>query len=398
MSRGTSILVVLDSVGAGALPDAGRYGDAGADTLGHVLETHPDLALPNLRKMGLGNALALLRPRALKPVDAPLASFGLAAEKSPGKDTTTGHWEMAGVVLDRPFTTFHDGFPPAFIDRFVAETGRGALGNKAASGTAIIDELGPEQQKTGKWIVYTSADSVFQVAAHERVIPLDELYRACEKARAMLDSHFVGRVIARPYVGEPANYKRTYNRKDFSMLPQGETLLDRLSAHGIETVGVGKIHDIFAGKGVARSIHTEGNADGIRVTIEEIRRLAPHASILSPFLFVNLIDFDMTWGHRRDAGGYAAGLKAFDVRLPEIIGAMGPDDLLMITADHGCDPTFSAHTDHTREHVPLLAYTPKGKGANLGIRPTFADIGATIAEFYGVGPLAHGTSFLREVL
>jgi phosphopentomutase len=394
-----SILIVLDSAGAGALPDADRYGDAGADTLGHVVEKCPELALPNLAKLGLGNALNLLRPRALRPADAPIASFGLMAEKSPGKDTTTGHWEMAGVVLDRPFATFPDGFPAEIVKRFASETGRGILGNKPASGTAIIDELGPEQQKTGKWIVYTSADSVFQVAAHEQVIPLGELYDACARARAMLDSYFVGRVIARPYVGEPGGYRRTYNRRDFSMLPRSETLLDRLAARGVETVGVGKIHDIFAGKGVARSIHTEGNPDGIGATIEEMLRISQQPTANSQqFLFVNLIDFDMTWGHRRNVAGYAAGLKAFDDRLPEIMSAMGSHDLLIVTADHGCDPTFAAHTDHTREHAPLLAYSPNGKCANLGIRATFADVGATIAEFYGVGPLAHGRSFLREVM
>ena len=394
MNKGRAIVIVLDSVGAGALPDAASYGDAGADTIGHVLARHPDLKLPNLCALGLGNALNLIAPRPLAPAAAPAASFGLMAEASPGKDTTTGHWEMSGIVLDRPFGMFHEGFPPAIIDRFVAETGRGVLGNKAASGTAILDELGPEQARTGKWIVYTSADSVFQVAAHEQVIPLQELYAACDKARRMLDPEFVGRVIARPYVGVPGAYHRTYNRKDYSMLPQGETVLDRLVSRGIETVGVGKIHDIFAGKGVGRSIHTEGNADGVRVMLDEMKKPLPPAGT---FLFVNLVDFDMTWGHRRDHDGYAGGLRAFDDALPSITAAMGPGDLLLITADHGCDPTFTAHTDHTREHVPLLAHMPGRAGVSLGVRSSFADLGATVAAYYGAGALAHGASFLGAV-
>lgn len=394
MTNGRAIVIVLDSVGAGALPDAASYGDAGADTLGHVLAKHPDLKLPNLARLGLGNALNLIAPRPLAPAAVPAASFGLMAEQSPGKDTTTGHWEMAGIVLDRPFGMFHDGFPPAIIDRFVAATGRGVLGNKAASGTAILDELGPAQARTGKWIVYTSADSVFQLAAHEEVIPLGELYAACEKARAMLDPHFVGRVIARPYVGSPGAYRRTYNRKDYSMIPQGETVLDRLVARGVEVVGVGKIHDIYAGRGVTRSIHTEGNADGIRDTLAEMARPRPAGG---SFLFVNLVDFDMAWGHRRDHDGYARGLAEFDAALPAIAAATGPDDLLLLTADHGCDPTFMAHTDHTREYVPLLAYAPGRAGVSLGVRSTFADLGATVAAFYGAGALAHGTSFLAAV-
>ena len=391
MRDGRAILIVLDSVGAGAMPDAPRWGDEGADTLGHTLISNPGLRLPNLQRMGLGNALAMLLPRPLPPVDRPTASYGLMGEASPGKDTTTGHWEMAGLELAEEFRTFHGGFPPEIIERFIKATGRGVLGNKAASGTAIIEELGPEQAKTGDWIVYTSADSVFQLAAHERVIPLDELYRGCEAARRILNPYRVGRVIARPFVGTPGAYRRTYNRRDYSLEPFGPTLLDALTAAGVPVTGVGKISDIFAGRGVSSSIHTEGNTDGICRTVECIRDR-------TGFIFTNLIDYDMLYGHRRNAEGYGAALAVFDMALPEITGAMHDGDLLIITADHGCDPTFAKHTDHTREYVPLIAFSPGCAGRPLGVRGSFADAGATVAAFFGAGPLVSGTSFLDAIM
>ncbi|MFA6033785.1 MAG: phosphopentomutase [Myxococcota bacterium] len=390
MRDGKAIIIVLDSVGAGAMPDASRWGDEGADTLGHTMQSNPGLRLPNLQKMGLGNALALLGPGPLPPADRPQASYGLMLEASPGKDTTTGHWELAGLVLPGEFRTFHRGFPPGIIDEFIKATGRGVIGNRAASGTAIIEELGPEQARTGDWIVYTSADSVFQLAAHEGVIPLDELYRGCEAARRILNPLKVGRVIARPFVGGPGAYRRTYNRRDYSLEPFGPTLLDALTAAGVPVTGVGKISDIFAGRGVASSIHTEGNADGICRTVECI-------GSLSGLIFVNLVDYDMLYGHRRNPEGYGAALEVFDRALPGITGAMHDGDLLIITADHGCDPTFARHTDHTREYVPLIAYSPGCAGRSLGIRGTFADAGATVAAFFGAGPLSSGGSFLDAV-
>jgi len=385
------IIIVLDSAGAGAMPDARLFGDDGADTIGHVLEAHPDITLPNMAALGLGNALSLLKPRPIKPVASPLASFGLMLEASPGKDTTTGHWELMGLLLQKPFKVFHDGFPAEIVNRFVAETGREVLGNKPASGTAIIEELGPEQKKTGKWILYTSADSVFQIAAHEDVIPLSELYDACEKARRMLDPYFVSRVIARPFIGKPGSYKRTYNRRDFSIMPESDTVMDILVKSGIEVIGIGKIHDIFAGRGVSRSIHTEGNADGIAKTIEEIAK--PSGGKVT-FIFTNLVDFDMLWGHRRDTAGYANGLKQFDDSLPEIKRTMRDGDLLIITADHGCDPALKSHTDHTREYVPLLVYSRLMESLNLGISTTFADVGATVADIYNVKGTGKGRTFI----
>jgi len=385
------IMIVLDSAGAGAMPDAKAFGDEGADTIGHTLESHPEITLPNLAGLGLGNALSLLKPRPIKPAASPLASFGLMCEASPGKDTTTGHWELMGLPLQKPFKVFHDGFPKEIIDRFVSETGRGILGNKPASGTAIIDELGPEQKASGKWILYTSADSVFQIAAHEDVIPLTELYEACEKARRMLDSYYVSRVIARPYIGKPGSYKRTYNRRDFSIAPESDTVLDILVKAGIEVLGIGKIHDIFAGRGVSRNIHTEGNGDGIIKTLEEMTKPSGKRKT---FIFANLVDFDMLWGHRRDTAGYAKGLKQFDDALPEIKRTMRDNDLLILTADHGCDPAFKSHTDHTREYVPLLVYSHGMKSTNLGIRTTFADVGATVAGVYKVNGTGKGRTLI----
>lgn len=378
------VWLVLDSVGVGEMPDARQYGDQGSNTLGNTARAVGGLRLPNLSAMGLGNLTDL---NGVPPVAHPDAHFGRMAEASQGKDTTTGHWEMAGVVLDEAFTVFPDGFPPAILDPFRRETGFGILGNEVASGTEIIERLGAEHQRTGKLIVYTSADSVFQVAAHEETVPPADLYRACETARRLLDPHRVGRVIARPFVGDPGGYKRTYNRRDFSMVPPQDTVLDLLHAGGVEVVGVGKIHDIFAGRGLTRDVHTEGNTDGLKRTEDALRGLE------SGLVFTNLVDFDMSYGHRRNPEGYARALEEVDAFLPRLLEAAGPDGLLLIMADHGCDPTADWSTDHTREYVPLIAWHPgigPGGGRDLGTRSTFADAGQTIAANFGVGPLAHG--------
>ena len=379
------VLIVLDSVGCGALPDAADYGDAGADTLGHIAAAVGGLHLPHLGAMGLGHVTAV---EGVPPIPAPTGRYGKMAQASPGKDTTTGHWEIAGVVLDEPFAVFPDGFPEEILRPFRGFTGRGVLGNEAASGTEIIARLGPEQARTGHWIVYTSADSVFQVAAHEEQVPLDELDRACRFARDLLDRYSVGRVISRPYVGEPGAYQRTYNRHDYSMLPPADTLLDRLQAAGVPVVGIGKIPSIFADRGVDVPIHTSGNDDGVAKTIAA---LAEHPRGL---VFVNLVDFDMVYGHRRNPRGYAGALEAFDATLPRLLAALGPDTLLAITADHGCDPTFVAHTDHTREYVPLLVYANGLEPGALGTRATFADLGQTVALNFGIEALEAGVSLL----
>ncbi len=372
------LLLVLDSVGCGEMPDADRYGDRGANTLANTARAVGGLRLPNLGRLGLGRVTDIL---GVPPEPSPLAHFGRMAEASAGKDTTTGHWEIAGLVVDRPFALFPDGFPEEVIEAFQRETGRAVLGNVAASGTEIIARLGEEHQRTGAWIVYTSADSVFQVAAHEETIPIEELYRACEAARRILDPFRVARVIARPFVGTPGNYRRTYNRKDFSMAPERETVLDRLVAHGILVVGVGKISDIFAGRGVTEAIHTEGNADGLRRTEEALRKLS------RGLVFTNLVDFDMVYGHRRDPVGYARALEEVDAFVPRILDAAGRNTLVAITADHGCDPTASWSTDHTREYVPLLLWhegISGGRGQDLGTWPSFSLLGHTVAKAFGV--------------
>jgi phosphopentomutase len=311
-------------------------------------------------------------------------------EASAGKDTITGHWEMAGLVTDRPMATFPAGFPPVITDALRAASGRGLLGNKPASGTAIIDELGAAHMATGDLILYTSADSVLQIAAHEQVVPLAELYAVCEKARAIADRHDIGRVIARPFVGQPGAFRRTYNRRDYSLLPPAPTLLDALTGAGIPVVGVGKIGDIFAGRGLSESLHSEGNADGMRLTLDALGRL-PRG-----LLFVNLVDFDMLYGHRNDAAGFARALAELDAWLPALRAALGPDDAAFVTADHGNDPTTPG-TDHTRERVPLLAFGPAVQPAPLGVRASFCDLGQTIAAGLGIAPLARGTSFLSEI-
>ncbi|MFC4599146.1 phosphopentomutase [Cohnella hongkongensis] len=381
-------VVVLDSVGIGELPDAKQYGDEGAHTLGHVVEKTPGLALPHLRKLGLANIAPL---GDWQPESAPNGYFGKMAEVSVGKDTMTGHWELAGLRIDKPFRTFPDGFPAALIQQFEDETGRPVIGNKPASGTEILDELGPEQMRSGAWIVYTSADSVFQLAAHEDVIPLEELYNACRVARRLTtkDEFSVGRVIARPYVGKPGAFQRTPNRHDYAVKPPHPTVLNALKDGGVEVVSVGKINDIFSGEGITRAESTKSNAHGIEVTIKELSRN------FRGLLFTNLVDFDSLYGHRRDPEGYGRALEEFDRALPELMGAMKETDLLLITADHGNDPVH-AGTDHTREYVPLLAWSPSHTGSGLlADRATFADVAATVADNFGIEFKTHGTSFLE---
>ena len=369
------ILIVLDSVGAGALPDADAYGDVGADTLGNTAAAAGGLHLPHLSALGLGN----LHPiRGVPPAPAPAARFTRLAEASAGKDTVTGHWELAGLISSIPFTTFTDGFPLEIIDAFSERIGRKILGNFAASGTEILDRLGAEHQSTGRPIVYTSADSVFQIAAHTDTVPLGTLYRWCEIARELLDPHRVARVIARPFVGEPGAWARTYDRKDFAMAPPAPTVLDRIAAAGLPVVGVGKIEDIFSGSGVTESHHTEGNDDGLRKTRALMDRVD------GGLIFVNLVDFDMVYGHRRDPAGYARALVEADAFLPTLLEGCRDDDLLLLTADHGCDPTFTAHTDHTREYVPLLAWGRRVPGGPTPTQETFAAVAATVASWLGI--------------
>ncbi len=379
------ILIVLDSVGVGATPDAADYGDLGADTLGNTAAAVGGLALPNLGGLGLGN----LRPVPGVPaVGAPAARFTKLAEASQGKDTVTGHWELAGVISDTPFATFPDGFPPEILDPFRAAAGREILGNVASSGTEILDRLGEEHQATGRPIVYTSADSVFQVAAHNDTIPLEELYRICEAAREILDPHRVARVIARPFVGTPGAWERTYDRKDYAMAPPRPTLLDRVAQAGLPVIGVGKIEDIFSGQGVTESFHTEGNMDGLR----RVASLLPRTD--GGLVFVNLVDFDMVYGHRRDPEGYARALEEADAFLPTLLAGCSDDDLVLLTADHGCDPTFPAHTDHTREHVPLLAWSRGLSGGPAEAQDTFAAVAATVADWLQMGWDGPGRSIL----
>jgi phosphopentomutase len=381
-----AVVVILDSLGIGELPDAAAFGDAGAATLQHIAEAVPGFSLPNLERMGLGRIAPIV---GVPPAQNPSGYGGKMAERSVGKDTTTGHWELAGLVVKEAFSLFPHGFPPEIVEPFVARTGRGILGNKTASGTQILDELGEEHLRTGKWILYTSADSVFQLAAHEQKIPLEELYQACRQARALLDPYRVGRVIARPFVGQPGAFERTYNRHDFSFLPDGPTVLDALVAQGIEVTGVGKIPDIFAGVGISRSLPTHGNADGMAQTEALIDKG------VEGLIFTNLVDFDMNYGHRRDPQGYARALEGFDRWLPSLLLKLGPQDLLIVTADHGCDPTYLAHTDHTREYVPVLVFSPRfSRGGDLGVRSSFADVAATLAAALGVPWNGPGTSLL----
>jgi len=389
-----AIVLVLDSVGAGELPDAAEYGDEGSNTLSNTSRAVGGLDMPVLGAMGLGNITPI---EGVPPVDRPLASWGKSAERSAGKDTTTGHWEMMGVVLERPFPTYPQGFPVPVIEEFCRLTGyEGVLGNTVASGTVIINELGDEHMATGLPIVYTSADSVFQIAAHEERFGLDNLYEACEIARKMLSGeHCVGRVIARPFVGPDENgvYQRTHRRRDYAVKPFEPTVLDLLQEGGVPVFGVGKIGDIFAWQAITSSPHVTDNMDGFDHLLAEVRR--PEQG----FVFCNLVDFDMLWGHRNDAESYARGLEAVDRRMPELLDAMIDGDLLIITADHGCDPTTAWSTDHSREYTPLIAKI-KGidVGAALGTRKTFGDIGETVLHFYGLRDrCGRGDSFLKEV-
>jgi phosphopentomutase len=393
-----AILIVLDGVGAGAARDATDYGDAGSNTLGNVARAVGGLTLPALEALGLGKAIDV---QGLRSDVQASGAWGTMHPASPGKDSTTGHWEIAGVHLDRPFPTYPDGFPASVIEEFSRVTGRPVIGNVAGSGTAMIDTYAAEHVRTGAWIVYTSADSVFQVAAHEQVISLPELYEACATARAILTPpHNVSRVIARPFLGDAGSYRRTPNRRDFSLEPLGETLLDALAAAGIDRTGIGKVDDLFAGRSIS-SHHTRDNAEGIariREWIEGEGRGNPDVSH-SGFLFANLVDFDQLFGHRNDVAGFYGALRQFDAALPDLLAGLRDGDLLAITADHGNDPTTPS-TDHARECVPLLV-TAGGRGVkpvNLGQRATFSDLGATIADWFGISFRGRGTSFLQEIM
>jgi phosphopentomutase len=383
------VLIVLDSCGVGELPDAKLYGDEGSNTLVNTANAVGGLKLPHMQKLGLGNIAPLL---GVKPNPSAQASFGKMAEVSPGKDSTTGHWEMMGLILQKPFPVYPHGFPKEIIEQFEKSVGRKSLGNKPASGTEIIQELGEEHVSTGKPIVYTSADSVFQIAAHEEVIPVDELYRICEIARKiMTGERGVARVIARPFLGKPGSFKRTERRKDFSLPPPSKTVLDLLHENNIPVIGIGKIEDLFVGRGISTSIHTGNNSDGMDKLEVSVKRFKPG------LIFINLVDFDMLWGHRNDAPGFAAGLEDFDRRLPEILDLLTDEDILIITADHGCDPT-TASTDHSREYVPLLVYGKSLKSnVNLGIRDGFSDVGATVAEIFQIEGTGKGKSFLKDI-
>ena len=381
-----AVLLILDSVGIGAMPDADQYGDVGSNTLANIAKVTGGLNLPNLGKLGLGNIHEIL---GVPPTDQPTAAYGKAAESSVGKDTVTGHWEIAGCILETPLNTFPNGFPKEIIDEFERRIGRGTLGNVVASGTEIIKELGEEHMATGKPIVYTSADSVFQIAAHERIIPLPELYKMCEIAREMLTGDWiVGRVIARPFIGESAEtFQRTSNRHDYALNPFTKTMLEYIDEAGLTVYGVGKINDIFNGQGVTETVRTTGNMDGVDKTITAIKETQ------DGLIFINLVDFDMLYGHRNNPEGYKAALEEFDQRLPEILGALRADDVLLISADHGCDPTTES-TDHSREYIPLLVFGKNVKPVDLGIRKSFTDIGKSILAYLGIENSLPGDSFL----
>jgi phosphopentomutase len=389
MPFGRAIVIVCDGLGVGEAPDAAAFGDRGSDTLGHVLAARP-VAIPNLTALGMGNltpTFAGARERRTT------GAYGKMAEKSAGKDTATGHWEMMGVVTTTPFKVYGGGFPPEIVRPFEERIGRKVLGNKSASGTEILKELGEEHLRTGSPILYTSGDSVFQIAAHEDLVPPEELYRWCRIGYEIACLQYgVCRVIARPFVGKTAaDFKRTPNRRDFPVPPGGETLLDRLAAAGRPVFGIGKIEDIFTGRGISGAVHTKSDADGVDQTLKAM------AEIDRGMIFTNLVDFDTLYGHRNDVGGFADNLERLDRRLPEIFAKMRPDDVFVLTADHGCDPS-DLSTDHTREHVPLLVRGARvPPGLDLGVRDTFADLGATLAENFGVGPLAAGKSFLRQI-
>jgi phosphopentomutase len=383
-------LIVMDSVGIGEAPDAEKFGDQGADTFGHIAEKMDGLNMPNMAKLGLSNIREL---KGIQKADQPLAVFTKMQEASNGKDTMTGHWEIMGLNIETPFRVFPDGFPKELITELENRSGRKIIGNKPASGTAILDELGEEHMKSGALIVYTSADSVLQIAAHEEVVPLDELYKICKIARELTldEKYMVGRVIARPFIGQPENFKRTANRHDYALKPFGRTVMNELKDSGYDVIAIGKISDIYDGEGVTKSLRTVSNMDGMD------KLLKTFDMEFTGLSFVNLVDFDALFGHRRDPIGYGKALEEFDERLPEVFAKMKDDDLLMITADHGNDPVH-AGTDHTREYVPLLVYSKQiSEGKELPVRTTFADLGATVAENFKVKMPSNGTSFLKEL-
>lgn len=384
------IWIVLDSVGMGALPDAEKYGDIGSNTIGNISRTVGGLNIPNMVHLGLGNIDYIEN---IEKTKNPIGCYGRFAEQSDGKDTTTGHWEMTGVCLQKPFPTYPNGFPKEIVAAFEDAIGKKMIGNKPASGTAIIEELGEEHIETENPIVYTSADSVFQIAAHEDVVSIERLYEMCTIARNILQGeHGVARVIARPFIGTPGNFTRTSNRRDFSLTPPHHTLLDHLKNGSLDVIGVGKIEDIFSNQGITEAIHTKDNMDGVDQILNYMNQDN------KGLIFTNLVDFDMKWGHRNDPINYAKGLESFDHRLGEILKAMKEDDILFITADHGCDPTMPG-TDHSREYVPFLAYGKNlRQNINLKTRKTFADMGQTIAEIFHVEPIKNGTSFLNEII
>lgn len=384
-----AIIIILDSVGMGELPDAADYGDKGSNTLGNIAKAVKGFSLPNLEKLGLGCVDGI---RGYAAVKNPTGCYGRMAERSTGKDTTTGHWEISGITLGKPFPTYPDGFPDVLVKQFEAATGTKTLGNYAASGTEIIKELGQQHVRTGYPIIYTSADSVFQIAAHEDIIPLEKLYEMCRKARNILTGeHAVGRVIARPFIGTEGNFMRTDRRRDFSLKPIHKTILDHIKETGYQVKAVGKIEDIFAGEGITEAVHIHGNMDGVDKTIDYIEQK------FEGLIFTNLVEFDMLYGHRNNVEGYAQALSQFDERLPELIGAMDEEDVLFITADHGCDPTTES-TDHSREYVPLLIYGRNvNHGVNLGTRKTFSDIAQTLSEMFGLGADFGAQSFYRLI-
>ncbi|GIN89507.1 phosphopentomutase [Siminovitchia terrae] len=383
-------LIVLDSVGIGEAPDAKDFGDIGADTLGNIAEKVNGLNMPNMGKLGLSNIREI---KGIDKAEKPLAFFTKMQEASRGKDTLTGHWEIMGLITSHPFKVFPTGFPELLISRLEEASGRSVIGNIPASGTEIIEQLGPEHMKTGALIVYTSADSVLQIAAHEEIIPLEELYKICEKARelTLAEEYKVGRVIARPFIGSPGNFQRTANRHDYALKPFGRTVMNELSSNNLDVIAIGKIHDIYDGEGITESIRTQSNMDGMDKLIQVMEKDFTGLS------FINLVDFDAKFGHRRDPEGYGAALEQFDERLPEVFERMQENDLLIITADHGNDPTHHG-TDHTREYVPLLVYSKRFNGGReLSVRKTFADVGATIAHNFGIGWKGAGESFLSEL-
>jgi len=383
------VILLLDSLGVGELPDANEYGDTGSNTIGNLSRATEGLNLPNLQKLGFGNLTSIL---GVLPEKNPKAFYGKMEEQSQGKDTTSGHWEIAGLPVSIAFKTFPQGFPNELMTAFSRETGCGYLGNYPASGTEIIKELGEQHIETKKLIVYTSGDSVFQIAAHEAIVSIDKLYEICTIARKLCDPYSIGRIIARPFIGTFPNFERTHRRQDFSMPPSSKTVLDYLKDARLDVIGVGKIDNIFADSGITDSIHTKSNEDGMEQTLEKLKQLK------KGLLFTNLVDFDMLWGHRNDCPGYKKGLEEFDTFLPKILNKLEKDDLLIITADHGCDPTTPS-TDHSREYVPVIAYTKYNEqGKNLGIRKTFADIGRTIDKNFGLQKLRVGTSFLSTIL